>query len=204
MDAPVVDLLSRVRKSLADLAELYAVLDEGAFDPVKEVKLGLQAKQSVSATGLAASRISPKLHFSLPQDAGPENLTVFIGPNGNLVIQLEDDIDWLAFQVFVDLDASKQVRLFIDSRYADPPEGESKEKTFPLEYFFRFYTPTSDRFHDTPVERDCIRVGTDVFHLQKVQRGPETADFTGRNCLIFFYPRPARRILISKIRVYCI
>jgi len=107
-------------------------------------------------------------------------------------------------QVFVDLDASKQVRLFIDSRYADPPEGESKEKTFPLEYFFRFYTPTNDRFHDTPVERDRIRVGTDVFHLQKVQRGPETADFTGRNCLIFFYPQPARRILISKIRIYSI
>jgi hypothetical protein len=202
MDSSAVDLLSRIRKSLADLAELYAVLDEGALDAVKEVKLGLQAKQSVSATGLAASRISPTLYFSLPQDAGPENLTVFIGPDGNLVIQLEEEIEWMAFQVFVNLDASKERRLFIESRYAGPAKGQ--QNTFPLEYFFRFYTPASDRFHDTPIQRDRIRFDTDVFHLQKVQRGPEIADFTGRNCLILFYPRPARRILISKARIYCI
>ena len=202
MDSPVVDLLSRVRTSLADLAELYAVLDEGALDAIKEIKLGLQAKQSVSATGLAASRISPKLYFSLPQGAGPENLTVFIGPGGNLVIQLEDEMEWMAFQVFVNLDASQPRRLFIDSRYTDP--GDSQEKTFPLEHFFRFYTPASDRFQDTPVERDLIQFGMDVFHLQKVQRGPEAADFTGRNCLILFYPRPARRILINKLRIYSI
>lgn len=200
MASPTADLLSSVRKAMADLANLYATLDEGVIDVVKEARLGLQSTPSRSAIGLAASRVSSLLYFSLPTDVGPEIFTLSVDPDQNLAIQLDDEIEWLAVQAFVNADLSTPRRFYVETRYADPTRGAGR--FLRLEYFFRVYTPGDIRFHDTPVEREQVPFGTDVARLQKAGLGSEIAEYKGRNCLIFFFPHPPRQILISKLRIY--
>ena len=137
-----VDLLSNVRKSLADLAELYVMLDDGLFDAVQEARLGFRESSSVSATGLAASRLSSKIYFGLPQEVGPENITISMDDEDNFVLQFDDDFEWLAMQLFLNVDVSIPRRLCIQSRYGDP--GQGRAPPFPIEYFFRVYNPELD------------------------------------------------------------
>ncbi len=193
-----VDLKGKLRQALENITDVYLMFEEPSLDVVAEASWGFHARSARFVTGLQTSALSKLLHFEMPQGAGPENLTLSLTEQGHLAMELTTDVEWIALQAFLKITEFTSFTLYIDTLYS----LEQKGTTLPIEYFVRAFSP--NHVQDTPPHRQLAVTGTPALTRYRYDPDMNETSFGNRICLITYLARPPRRMVIERLRIYCL
>jgi hypothetical protein len=161
---------------------------------LNELKTGFRAHNTSVMVGLAASRLSPKVHFSLPPNVGPEVLTLRMNDSGHITYSTMIDVEWFAIQIALEPGVQPGSQLFIDSHYFSP-----NSSALAADHFVRIYADNGS-FRDGSIKR--VRIPTDLDNIQKYVVEAGYSSPPNKIYLLLFYPAPPRELTIRKLQVF--